>query len=262
VLYESLAGVLHAQGRYLESIEALEHGEHLLPDAETGPRNTGIALGNRALLMSELGDYRQARALSARALAQFTQGQVPAEDGRRRDVEFIHARILLAAGQFAASRDLLQNLREKARQLDGTDLQRYTLATVELGMAMRRLGNKNSAAQLLEETRTLLARRGIGQMEPAWAAIARAEADLAQMRGDRAASESARRRALALLAAGPNRTEAAIAQSELADVLSSRGEHAEARQLLGAALPVLRQAVLPTETHRAAAEVLARRLGM
>jgi serine/threonine-protein kinase len=262
VLYESLAAVLHAQGRYLESLDALERGEQLLPDTESGPRNIAVALSNRAILTSELGDHHKARALSARALAQLTQGQVPAEDARRRDVEFADALILMATGQLSTARNTLQDLRERARQLDGTDLRRYTLTTIQLGTVMRGLGDKDTAVQLLKETRTLLARSHIAQTDPAWAAVARAEADLARMRGDLAAVESARRRALGLLATGPNRTDTAIAQAELADELISRGQQTEARQLLGAALPVLRQAVLPTETHLAAAEVLAQRLRM
>ena len=54
----------------------------------------------------------------------------------------------------------------------------------------------------------------------------------------------------------------AVAQAELADIMAAQGKQADARALLQQALPVLREAVLPEETSRAAAEALAKQLGM
>ncbi len=54
----------------------------------------------------------------------------------------------------------------------------------------------------------------------------------------------------------------AIARTELAAVRFDRGDKAEARALLGLALPVLRDALLPQEHSRAAGEALARQLGL
>jgi len=54
----------------------------------------------------------------------------------------------------------------------------------------------------------------------------------------------------------------AIARSELAAVLLRRREITAARNLLATALPVLRQALLPSEISRVAAERSAAALGM
>ncbi|SIQ67341.1 hypothetical protein [Solilutibacter tolerans] len=54
----------------------------------------------------------------------------------------------------------------------------------------------------------------------------------------------------------------AITQAELAAIRDRQGDAEEARELLRESLPVLRTALLPQEINRAAAEALAKKLGV
>ena len=85
---------------------------------------------------------------------------------------------------------------------------------------------------------------------------------LARMRGDLAASETALLDAEKRLQGGRNAMTAAVTQAELASLRFERGDQADARRRLGAALPVLRASVLPTQLDRIEAEALARKLGL
>ena len=91
----------------------------------------------------------------------------------------------------------------------------------------------------------------------------RAEAAFARDSGDLAHAETAEREAIRRLeAGGALPVDLAIARTELAAIRFDRGDKAEARTLLAQALPTLRDALLPEETSRAAAEALARQLGL
>ena len=91
--------------------------------------------------------------------------------------------------------------------------------------------------------------------------MARQAAAFARMRGDLAASESALLDAEKRLQGGRNAMIAAVTQAELASLHAARGDSADARRRLAAALPVLRTSVLPTQLDRVDAEALARSLG-
>ena len=257
VLYTTLAIVLNAQGRYRDSLAAAQRSEQLLPPAERGPRNAATVLVNQAFLQAQLGDYPQALKLAERGRAELDRAGVPADDPVRRDDEFVYARILLAAGNPGRAYELLERLRAEARRLDGADLLKYARLTAQLGKAARRRGEAERSRQLLDETRAALAQNGLSPDDPLYAGLWREEAALARLRGDLIGAERAQREALQRLAPGPNATDTAIARSELADILSARGDRSGAQQLLGNALPVLRAAVLPREVSRAAAEILA-----
>ena len=59
-----------------------------------------------------------------------------------------------------------------------------------------------------------------------------------------------------------NPFDVATARAELAAIRAERGDKTEARVLLVLALPVMRDSVLPQQMDRAAAESLAKRLGV
>ena len=52
-----------------------------------------------------------------------------------------------------------------------------------------------------------------------------------------------------------------MARARLAEYVATRGDKAQARQLLALALPPMRVALLPEESSRADAEALSKKLG-
>jgi serine/threonine-protein kinase len=89
-----------------------------------------------------------------------------------------------------------------------------------------------------------------------------AGAVFADMRRHTAAAEQDLREAANRFDAGAKPVDAAATRVTLAGIRFARGDRKEARQLLDKALPVLREAVLPTHVSREEAEVLSRKLGM
>ena len=260
VLYATLGETLMEQGRYREALEVLTRGEQLLPSADLGPRNQATALGNRAFLNMQLGDYRQALRLAEQSMAVMDEAGVPVDDQFRRDNQRNYARILAANDKLAQARDLLLDLRERALRLEPGNWQEQVRLARSLVTVLQRLGDVDAGDSLLADTRKLFQAQGVAATDVAFAPLLRAEAGFARAHGDLAAAERLSREAGQLLASGANRTEAAIAEAELADILAARGDNAGAHQLLGQALPTLRNAVMPLETNRAAAEALEKRL--
>ena len=80
--------------------------------------------------------------------------------------------------------------------------------------------------------------------------------------GDREVLSVSREAIRRLEAGGALPVDLAIARTELAAIRFDRGDKAEARTFLAQALPTLRDALLPQETSRAAAEALAKQLDL
>ncbi|HYP78806.1 MAG TPA: protein kinase [Steroidobacteraceae bacterium] len=262
VLYKLLSSALQAQGRYREALDALQQCKQLMPVPERGPRNRAALLMGESNLSMVLGDYVQALALADQGMAEFDRGGISREDPYRRFAQVRYLEVLLAGGKLAQARELLQEMRETARRVDGeTSLRNATLA-VPQGKLWRQSGDAGRARQSLAEARENFLRLGLPPADSNFAALLREEAALARMSGDLAAAEKAQREALLLLQGGPNPTSVAIARAELADILAARGDRSAAQKLLQQALPVLRAAVLPQEASRAAAETLVTHLGL
>jgi serine/threonine-protein kinase len=262
VLYSTLAIALDRQGRYRESLEAVETVQRLMPVASTGARNTGMTLSNQAFFTARLGNYPQALSLSEKAIAAVQGSDVPADDPWRRDIEMLHARIMANNGKPMQALPQLRELRERAVRIDGKDSTQYITLTAALANAMRLAGDAGQASSLLDEARAALIRSKAPANDPRFSGLLSEEAKLARVRGDMDAAEALQRTALRQHAGNQNKTDIAIAQADLAGILASRGKPEEARQLLRLSLPTLRNAVLPQESSRAAAEKLARQLGV
>jgi len=136
----------------------------------------------------------------------------------------------------------------------------YAFATLQL-VSMARLQQDPAHGEAwLAEARPLWAKL-VGDDHLFFVLMARQAAAFARMRGDLAASESALLDAEKRLQGGRNAMIAAVTQAELASLHAARGDSADARRRLAAALPVLRTSVLPTQLDRVDAEALARSLG-
>ena len=90
----------------------------------------------------------------------------------------------------------------------------------------------------------------------------RFEAGFAWQRGDAVAAERLQREAVQRLESTASATDVAVARARLAEYVATRGDKAQARQLLALALLPMRVALLPQENSRADAEALARKLGI
>ncbi|MCI1711977.1 MAG: serine/threonine-protein kinase [Chiayiivirga sp.] len=261
-LYNSLGVALNELGRYRESLDALGRSAELAAAASNAPVDSAIGWSNRAAVKESAGDY-------AGALADFEQAQVLAERGEpdpdalsRRMLDRNYARSLGLSGQHARAQERFMHLRQRARELDGEDSFEYAMTTWQLVVLAKYRRDPATGLALLDEARTRFAAL-VPAEHPVFAHAQRARAAFALMQGDLSLAESEQRAALAAFeAASVLPVDLAIARAELADIADRRGRRDEARRLIRQALPVLRDALLPTEVTRAAAEQVARRLGM
>lgn len=262
LLLNSLAIALNDLGRYREAVAALSRSGELGTALGEGEAGAAITLGNRAAILENVGDYPQALALSAKARELLDAGQVSADSIVRRRLARNEARTLALAGHADEAIAMLARLRSAAGRLDGIDSFEYAMVTWQLALAERRGGRIKAAGIDLEE-----ADRRFSALVPAnhpiHASALRFRATLAMMGGDAVAAATKLLAAIKLLQAGsPLPIDLAIARSELASVRLAQGRRTEARALLEESLPVLRDAVLPQEASRAAAERTAAKLGI
>ena len=137
----------------------------------------------------------------------------------------------------------------------------YAFATLQLASMARLSRDPARGEAWIAEARPLWTKL-VGDEHLFFVLMARQAAAFARMRGDLAASETALLDAEKRLQGGRNAMTAAVTQAELAALRFERGDQADARRRLGAALPVLRASVLPTQLDRIEAEALARKLGL
>ena len=259
-LYNSLGLVLGDQGRYREAIEAAERAEALQAGTLAVPVETAIRTNNLAGAYENAGDYARAVALYADAMRVIER----VDDGDaamvRRKVRVRQARAIGLAGDPARAVALLLSARQDIATHEGPASMEYAFATLQL-VSMARLQQDPAHGEAwLAEARPLWTKL-VGDDHLFFVLMARQAAAFARMRGDLAASESALLDAEKRLQGGRNAMIAAVTQAELASLHAARGDSADARRRLAAALPVLRTSVLPTQLDRVDAEALARSLG-
>lgn len=262
VLYDTLAKSLRDQGRYREALAAFTHVTELMPNDDSGPRNISGSLANLASMHALVGDYARGLELMDRAMAELDRARVAQEDTFRIARERGYVRVLLASGRREEARTRIEALQAVVRRTLGEDSEDYALllvARVELARQDREIA---SGQALLAEARERAARRGMTVSSRQFGEFLRYDAAFARMRGDLALAERKQHEALRSLEASGNPFEIAVARCELAGIQVAQGRRAEARELLAPSLPVMRQAVLPAQTDLAAAEALAKRLGL
>ena len=258
-LSNELALALKDNGRFREAAAILLQ----MPAPENeGPFNQAVILGNLASSLEDAGDYVQAMRFHAQARAAVERGGFDADSDIRRRVERNEARTLAMVGQAGRAVAMLEDLRGRARRVDGEGSFEYAMVTWQLALAERRAGHPEGALGLAEEA------------ERAWSAIVppdhRIFAHAHRLRGalamDQGRVDDAEREFAAagrVFEAGEAlAVELATVRSEQAEVLRRQGRPGEARERIAAAMPVLREAYLPTQLWRADAERTAAALGM
>jgi serine/threonine-protein kinase len=262
IFYGILAKTLSGQGRYREALSAHKDGTRLMPLADLGPRNKAVNLGNEAMLLYADGDYAKGLALTEQAVSILQTAYIASGDEFRTPVEVKHVLLLLANDRTAEAKALLGALLPRVRGAEGVDSENYALVVETMAKVELHAGDAANGQKLLDEARERFAKRGLPPTHVKFAQYLREDAAFARLRGDLAAAESKQREAVAKLQVVGNRFDVAAARAELAAIRAARGDSAEARTLLVLALPVMRDSVLPRQLDRAAAETMAKRLGL
>ncbi len=138
----------------------------------------------------------------------------------------------------------------------------YAYATWQMAVLEKNMGDAIDGLPILEEAAQRWAKLAPPE-HTVFTQVHRVRAHFARMQGDLALAEREQRAALARWQVTQSAPAGlAAAQAEMADILAAKHEEDAARALLQQALPVLRESVLPQEINRAAAEKLAKRLGV
>ncbi len=258
-LKNELSIALGDQGRYREAVALMQ--EVHLPEG-LGPFNRAVLLANLGKSFDDAGDYPRALELVEQARAILDEGGIDADSDGQRTIARMQARLLALTGQTEAALSALKQLRERARRIDGDESSEYINATWQLAFAMSRAGKDAEVPVLLDEAERFW-RKKLPATHRSFALIHGVRADLAMRAGQWEVAEHALDSAREILsqAAAP-RSDAAVMQGKQADLRLRQGRADEARNLLQTALPVMRDAFLPGQVDRAAAERLATQLGM
>ncbi len=262
-LTNDLALMLNDLGRYREAAELLRESDIIMIDAGIeGAADRALSHGNLGGILESAGDYAGALEHYRLARLVFDDGGIGLDHQARRRVARGEARTLGLSGEHARARALLEALREKARRIDGETSGEYAMLTWQLVVVARGMHDPKAGLRELDEAERLW-RKLAPEGHPIFLHMRRAHASFAIDRSDLATAL----RELDAAVAGFEQAESqqpvdlAIARSEYAGALMQAGRHEQARRLMRAALPVLREVLLPGEISRAAAEQTAHRLG-
>lgn len=262
LLYNDLGLTLRDLGRYDAAIAALQHSDELESDLDGGPENAAINRVNLGLVWERQGDYTKALTEMRSALETLRKSGMATDQLRYRITERSYAHCLGLAGRHADAEVLLRRLRTQALAHGGTDSHEYAMTTWYSALLAQRMQQPEKGLPLLEESMRLWPLH-VATHHPVFAMSNRARAGFARAQGNLALAEREQRAALARQTADKaTPLQVAEARAELAAILFDRGDLVEARKLLQQALPVLRGATLPQEINRAAADSLARKLGL
>ncbi|TCO43340.1 serine/threonine-protein kinase [Dokdonella fugitiva] len=262
-LTNDLAIAVNDLGRYREAAELLrESDRHMAGAGIDGAADRAVSEGNLAAVLENAGDYATAIGHYDNAFALLDGAGVGADHQVRRRIEREQARTLGLAGGHARALERLTDLRARALRIDGEASGEYAMLTWQLVVLARNMHRPDDGLALLDEAERLW--HALAPAEhPIFLHMRRARGAFALDRGDVAGAERELRAAVAgFEAVGAQPIDLSIARSELAAVRLRAGDRGEARALLAPALPVLREAMLPQEINRAAAERTAQQLGL
>jgi serine/threonine-protein kinase len=217
---------------------------------------------NLASVAESAGDYPRALQLFDEGIALLERSEPDMDSLRLRQAKRSRARALGLMGRGDEAREILRSLERRALALDGEDAFEPAMLAWQQAVLARHLGEVEVglAALTVAEARM---RPLLPPEHAIHAYMARVRGHLLGVQGDLDGAARALDAGIAhLQRSGGVAFDIASLQVERARVHQLRGELSQARALLREALPVLRQAVLPTEVTRAMAERLARELGV
>lgn len=262
VLYNGLALALQRSGRFREAIAAQQKAIDLgRTIGMTSPLQQAIGLANLANTRMEFGDLPGAIADARAAMELLDRAKLAPNDPYRIGLERHVALILAVDRGHAQELARLRELRTIAQGMGADGAYEYRLLTLQILRILLDDGDSAAGATLLGEANRAFA--AAPDSDPQMQTVlTRVNAGFARLRGEFAAAKREQDKAIAQYQAIRDPVKTAIARTEMAAILVMQGKQIEARNQLQQALPVLREAVLPQEVNRAAAEALARKLGV
>ncbi|MBZ0224062.1 MAG: serine/threonine-protein kinase [Dokdonella sp.] len=261
LLLNDLALILNDLGRYREASDLLAQSALAGQDLDSSPIETAITLSNRAGILENVGDYPQALALQEQAQAVLDAAAVEPQSFAGRNLARNHARTLALAGQTSKAIEILAHLLAQAREIDGENSAEYAMVTWQRALAERRAGQIGAALADTDEAERRFVNL-VPHAHPFFAHVHRLRAALAASQGELQAAEREQLTAIKQLEDAESiDIDLAIARCELAEIQHAQGRNDDAHATLAAALPRLREALLPGEVARAAAERTAKALG-
>ena len=261
-LTNELALALNNLGRYREAAAMLQKSDRAMLGSGFGGFDAAISLGNYAGVLENAGDYPAALALYRKATDVYESEHVDADHQERRRMLRSEARTLALAGQHERALTQLTQLRARAARIDGTDSVEYAMVTWQLAIVAYRMQRAADGLALIGEAEKLWAAL-VPPTHPVLTNAHRYRAAFAMMQNDLPRADHELTTALAAFETNDAPAiDLAITRSELANLRMRQGRRKEASTLLAQALPTLRDALLPTEVSRAAAEAVAAQLGI
>ncbi len=262
LLNNDLALALNDLGRYREAAELLQESNRAGIEAGAdSPIDAAISHANTAGVLESAGDYATAMTEFDAGLAILDEAGIDADDRTRRSLERARARTLALAGQPKQSLEILGDLRRRCARIEGEESDECAMVTWQMAIAARVMHRPDIGQPLLDEA----LRRFSALVPPTHPLFLHARRVSAAFAMDRADLASAARDADAAVAGfkqGGATLDLAIARAELAAIRLRQGRADDARKLLRKAMPPMREALLPGEINRAAAERLALQLGI
>ncbi|WP_440223853.1 protein kinase domain-containing protein [Dokdonella sp. MW10] len=258
-LQNDLSLSLRDLGRYREAAQVMRD---MPPPEREGPFNQTVIYSNLAGALEDAGDYAEALRFHMRAREAIERGKFEVDSDLHRRASRNQARTFAVSGQADRAVAMLEDLRVRAKRIDGEASVEYATVTWQLALAERRAGHVEGALTLAAD-----AEKVWSNLVPAghriFAHIRRLRAAVALMRGQLDVADTQLAEAYAIFEGnGAIPVELAIVRSEQAEVRRRQGRLAEAREWLAPALPVMREAFLPTHVWRVDAENTATALGI
>lgn len=260
MLQNALGIVLNEQARFREAQQALEASLQASDALAQVPAERAPVVLNLAAVAESAGDYRHALQQFDAGIALLESSETHADSLRLRQARRARARTLGLLGRGEEARETLLSLERQALVLDGQEAFEPAMLAWQRAVLARHMGRPEDgfAALALAESRM---RPLLPEDHPIYAYMARVRGHLLALHGDLdGAARSLDGGIEHLLRIDGVAFDLASLRVERARVHQLQGEAAQARKLVTEALPVLRQAVLPSESTRAMAEKLAREL--
>jgi len=261
-LLNSLGLVMNEQGRFREAMQAFESSRQMSRELQGVDSEDAMSLLNLAAVTESAGDYAQAVQLFDQALPRLAAAEADPDSLRLRQARRSRARAVGLGGAIDGALEDLAALEALALKLDGADAFEPAMTAWQQAVLLRAAARPGPGLNALQ--------RAVARMQPLLPAEHPLFAYAHRLRGAFLAMQGEQAAAADQLDSGLRQLKAhagvpldiAVMQAERAAVHALAGEREAARALLQQALPVLREAVLPSELNRAAAERLAQALGL
>lgn len=259
-LLNALGLALNEQARFRDAQQAFEQSLAASDTLAQVPAERAPVLLNLAAVAESAGDYGRALQQFDAGIALLESSEPQMDSLRLRQARRSRARTLGLLGRGDEALETLRSLERQALALDGEEAFEPAMLAWQRAVLARHMGRPEEgfAALAVAEARM---RPLLPADHPIYAYMARVRGHLLAVQGDLSGAARHLDEGIEhLRRVHGTAFDIASLQTERARVHQLQGEETEAGVLLAGALPVLRQAVLPSDVTRTMAETLAREL--